>query len=61
MNILVLLKIEQDLLPTVSAYKKGYKTIALSRFNKLTLKHKLKYWEVLVLKNILQSMIGNTK
>ncbi len=50
MNTLTKLKLETDLQPVVSAYKLGYKSLALKRFNDLTLREGCMYWEVLALK-----------
>jgi len=57
MNTLKKLKIETDLAPTVSAYKQGYKTLAIKRFNKLISDNKLMYWEMLIVKEIATNLI----
>ncbi len=51
------LRIEKDLAPIVSAYKRGYKSIATKRFNKLVAAKDLKYWEMRVLQDIVAKLI----
>ena len=57
MNILVRLKVEQDLEPVISAYEKGCITIAIKRFNKLITEKNLMRWEAHVLQDILKELI----
>ena len=57
MNILVRLKVEQDLEPVISAYNRGCITIAIKRFNKLVTENDLMRWEAHVLQDILRELI----
>ena len=51
------LRIEQDLAPIVSSYKRGYKAVATKRFNALVAAKDLKYWEMKVLQDIVAKLI----